>query len=182
VTWAGYTAAAGGKEAALRRLRWFKENLMSKFGLSILSRRIVIYALACLAAAVNGFAAAEEMVVVRREDAKFVPLDPARPDEFQIAVLWGDPTTGPSSAFIRARKYTGPLHYHTFAYDVVILEGQMKHWGEGQREEDVPPLGPGSYWRQPGLQPHSDSCLTDVCLAFIKWEGKWDGFVVIGPK
>lgn len=155
---------------------------MSKFGVNVQSCRTVMYALACLAAAVTGVAAAEEMVVVRREDAKFVPFDPARPDEIQIAVLWGDPNTGSSSALIRTRKFTGTLHYHTFAYDVVVLEGHMKHWGEGQREEDVVPLGPGSYWRQPGLQPHSDSCLTNVCLAFIKWEGKWDGFNVIGPK
>jgi hypothetical protein len=139
--------------------------------------------IACLAAALTGVAAAEDqMVVVRREDAKFVPLDPAHPNEAQIAVLWGDPTKGPSAMRFRVEKYTGALHYHTSGYDLVLLEGQMKHWGEGQREAEVQPLGPGSYWHQPGLQPHGDSCLTDECLMFIKWEGKRDGFRASPPK
>jgi hypothetical protein len=156
---------------------------MCKFGLKIQSCRTLMKGIVCLAAALAGVAAAEDqMVVVRREDAKFVPLDPAHPNEAQVAVLRGDPTKGPSSMLMRVRKYTGALHYHTSGYDVVILEGQVKHWGEGQREAEVPPLGPSSYWHQPGLQPHGDSCLTDVCLAFIKWEGKRDGFLVSPPK
>jgi hypothetical protein len=150
--------------------------------LKVQSRRTMMYGIACLAAFVTGVAAAEEMVVVRREDANFVPLDPAHPDEIRIAVLRGDPSKGPSSMLMKTKKFTGTLHYHTSGYDLVVLEGQVKHWGQGQREEDVAPLGPGSYWRQPGLQPHADSCLTDVCVAFIKWEGKQDGFVVSGPK
>jgi hypothetical protein len=51
----------------------------------------------------------------------------------------------------------------------------MRHWGEGEQEAEAQPLGPGSYWRQPGLQVHGDSCLTDDCVMFIKWEGKRDG-------
>ncbi len=156
---------------------------MCKFGLKVQSCRTVMVGIACLASAFAGVAAAaDQMVVIRREDAKFVPLDPAHPNEAQIAVLWGDPTKGPSSMLIRVEKYTGTLHYHTSGYDLVLLEGQAKHWGEGQREADVPALGPGSYWHQPGLQPHGDSCLTDVCVVFIKWEGKRDGFLATPPK
>ena len=152
------------------------------WNLKIRSRRSAMYGIACVMVALTGVAAAEEMVVVPREEARFVPFDPARPDELQIAVLWGDPSSGPSSMLVKFRKFTARLHYHTSGYDLVVLEGQMKHWGQGQREEDVAPLGPGSYWRQPGLQPHGDSCLTDVCVAFDKWEGKPDGFLANGPK
>ena len=51
---------------------------MCKFGLKIQSCRTVMKGIVCLAAALGGVAAAAEdqMVVVRREDAKFVPLDP----------------------------------------------------------------------------------------------------------
>ena len=78
---------------------------MCKFGLKIQSGRTVMKGIVCLAAALAGVAAAEDqMVVVRREDAKFVPVDPARPNEAQIAVLWGDPTTGPSSMLLRVTE------------------------------------------------------------------------------
>ena len=119
----------------------------------------------------------DPMVVVRREDAKFVPLDPANPEEAQVAVLWGDPAKGPSSMLMRMKKTDGGLHYHSSTYDLVVLEGQMKHLGEGEKAAEAPPLGPGSYWHQPGLQAHADSCLTDECLMFIKWEGKRDAMV-----
>jgi Asp-tRNA(Asn)/Glu-tRNA(Gln) amidotransferase A subunit family amidase len=75
-----------------------------------------------LAAGCTGLSATEEtMVVVRREDARFVPLDPARPDEAQVAVLRGDPDKGPSAALLRLQKYPGALHYHTYGYDLLVL-------------------------------------------------------------
>jgi hypothetical protein len=156
---------------------------MLMFGWRMRPTRVVILGIAFLAAGCTGVSAGEEpMVVVRREDARFVPLDPAYPDEFQVAVLWGDPAKGPSAALARVQKYTGPLHYHTYGYDLVVLEGQMKHWKLGQQEADVQSLGPGSYWHQPAIQVHGDSCLTDVCLVFIKWEGKWESLLPDPPK
>jgi hypothetical protein len=141
--------------------------------------------MACLATDFGGdrvVVAEDRMVVVRREDAKFVPLSPSQPDGTQVAVLWGDPAIGPSTMIMRMRKTAGRLHYHTFGYDLVLLEGQMKHWGEREQEAETPPLGPGSYWHQPGLLPHGDSCLTDECLMFIKWEGKRDAMLASPPK
>jgi hypothetical protein len=156
---------------------------MLMFGWSMQPMRVVILGTAFLAAGFTGVAAAEEtMVVVRREDARFVPLDPKYPDGMQVAVLRGDPAKGPSAALARVPKYTGAVHYHTYAYDLVVLEGRMKHWKSGEQEADVQPLGPGSYWHQPANQVHGDSCLTDVCLVFIKWEGKWESLPPDPPK
>ncbi len=133
-------------------------------------------------AAAQGSIAAEQMVVVPYQDAKYVPLDPGRPDGPRIAVLWGDPATGPSAMLMKFKKSSGRLHYHTSDYDLVVLEGQMKDWGEGPREEDVRPLGPGSAWHQPGNLAHTDSCLSDECVMFIKWAGKRDAHLYTSSK
>ena len=113
-------------------------------------------------------------VTIRAEDAKFVPLDPAQPALAQIAVLRGDPNTGPSSMLMRFGRMAGVLHYHTADYELVVLQGRMKHTLEGEDERTAPELGPGSYWRQPKMQPHADTCLSDVCLMYITWSGKRD--------
>jgi quercetin dioxygenase-like cupin family protein len=124
----------------------------------------------------------KQMVVTPFQDAKFVPLDPARPDGPQIAVLWGDPANGPSAMLLKLKKLGGRLHIHTSDYHLTLLQGTMKHWAEGEQEADAKPLGPGSYWFQPGNQAHGDSCLTDECLMFVKWEGKRDAKLAEAPK
>jgi quercetin dioxygenase-like cupin family protein len=130
--------------------------------------------------AVAGFAAGvvaetKQMVVVPFQDAKFVPTDAKRPDGSQLAVLWGNPTTGPSATLLKLKKGGGGLHVHTSDYHLVLLQGTMKHWPEGIQETDAKPLGPGSYWFQPGNQAHGDACLTDECLMFVEWADKRDG-------
>lgn len=123
----------------------------------------------------GAFAAeAEPGVVVPFGEARFVPLDSSRPDGPAIAVLRGDPDQGPSDMLLKLKKGSGRLHLHTSDYHLVVLQGMMKHWVEGEKEAEAPPLGPGSYWFQPGNQAHGDSCLTDECLMFIKWDGKRD--------
>jgi quercetin dioxygenase-like cupin family protein len=143
--------------------------------------RSVAAAAACgLAAFTAGFTvqAAERMVVTPIEEARFVPIDPARPDGAQVSVLWGDPAQGPSAMYLRFKKGGGVLHRHTADYHLVVLQGTMKHWSGDQQEAQARPLGPGSFWFQPGQQAHADSCLTDECLMFVKWEGKRDGVAV----
>jgi hypothetical protein len=41
------------------------------------------------------------MILTPIEDARFVPVDPQRPQGAQMAVLWGDPNTGPSATLLR---------------------------------------------------------------------------------
>jgi quercetin dioxygenase-like cupin family protein len=147
--------------------RWLRSALLAAAGI--------------VAASALGASADDRMITVKREDAKFVPVDPSRPGLAQIAVLAGDPATGPSSMLMKMKKTQGVLHYHTAGYDLVVVEGQMKHWGEREKEAQVPVLGPGSYWHQPGGQLHGDSCLSEECLMFIKWEGKRDALLPPAP-
>ena len=157
---------------------------MGVLSASVRRYRAAILAIAGVAGGFAGgrlTAAGDPMVTVRREDARFVPVDPSRPTLAEMAVLWGDPATGPSAMLMKMKKAAGVLHLHTSTYDLVLLEGRMKHWGEREREADAPPLGPGSYWHQPGLQAHGDSCLTEECVMFIKWEGKRDGMLAPPP-
>ncbi len=137
-----------------------------------------------LAVLVAGFHADDKkkMVVTPFQDARFVPVDPKQPDGPQLAVLWGDPAKGPSAMLLRLKKGEGRLHVHSSDYHLTLLQGTMKHWSEGEQEADAKPLGPGSYWFQPGNLAHGDSCLSDECLMFVKWEGKRDGRLAEAPK
>jgi hypothetical protein len=122
-------------------------------------------------------AGAGDMVVVPFGDARFVPVDPKRPEAAQIAVLHGDPATGPSAILLKMKKTPGALHYHTADYDLVLLQGRMKHWAKGESAADAKELGPGSYWHQPGRKVHGDACLTDECVMYVRWTGQRDGFL-----
>jgi quercetin dioxygenase-like cupin family protein len=160
-------------------------NAMSSF--VILKRRLAkfllngtAFGLVALAGGVDA-ADKKQMVVTAFEDVKFVPVDPARPDT-QMAVLWGDPGKGPSALLLKFKKGQGRLHFHSADYHLVLLQGTMKHWAEGEQEADAKLLRPGSYWFQPGNEAHADSCLSDECLMFIKWEGKRDSIPAERPK
>ena len=139
--------------------------------------RSLILAFGCTAL---GFAAgifaasAPSMIVTPAQDAVFKPLDPARPAAAQIAVLRGDPTSGPSAMLMKFGKGDGRLHIHSSDYDLVVLEGDMKHWQAGEAEASAKVLGPGSYWFQPGGQAHADSCLSEQCSMYVQWSGKRD--------
>ena len=132
----------------------------------------------CLAIgfAAGGFAASKgAMIVTPFQQARFQPVDPQRPEGTQIAVLRGDPATGPSSMLMRQVRGTSALHVHSSDYDLVMIKGEMKHWGVGESEREAAVLGPGSYWFQPGNEPHAGSCLSDECLMYVQWKGKRDG-------
>lgn len=117
----------------------------------------------------------QRMVVVPHDGAKWAPADPARPEGTQVAVLSGDPATGPSAMLMKMKKTDGVQHVHSSDYQLIVLEGSMKHWTTEAERTSGPVLGPGSYWFQPGEQAHGDSCLSDACTMFITWAGKRDG-------
>ena len=116
-----------------------------------------------------------KMTVTAIEDAKFAPLDPRRPEGAQMAVLWGDPDTGPSAMLLRMNKGIGALHVHSADYHAVMLEGTMQHWERGQTQVQAKALRAGSHWFQPGNAAHTDACLTDQCLMYVQWAGPRDG-------
>ena len=76
----------------------------------------------------------------------------------------------------------GPMHTHTADYHLVVIEGTMKHWAAGETEATAKPLGPGSYWFQPGGQPHADACISDKCVMHVVWSGRRDGKLAESPK
>lgn len=140
--------------------------------------RLAFTSMFLVAACAAAHAASDEpMIVTPFEDAVFVPSNPANPNGTQIAVLKGDPATGPSTMLMRFKKGGSPPHVHSSDYQLVVIEGTMKHLSAKQKEADGKPLGPGSYWFQPGEEAHSDICLADECLMYIVWSGKRDGWV-----
>ncbi len=129
-------------------------------------------ALALLMAAPT--AAPPAAVVTPLSEARFEPVSPAHPDGPQIAVLSGDPKTGPSVMLMRFARSSGRLHIHSADYHLTVIEGEMKHWDAAGSEAAAPPIGPGGHWFQPGGQAHADSCLSDTCLMVIHWSGPRD--------
>lgn len=146
-----------------------------------MGRRAIFLSVACTA---FGFAAGifaasgPRMIVTPSDSIVYQPVDPARPAGAQIAVLRGDPASGPSSMLMKFGKGAGPMHIHSSDYDLVVLEGEMKHWDASEDAATAKVLGPGSYWFQPGNQPHGDDCLSDECVMYVQWAGKRDGRAV----
>jgi len=129
----------------------------------------------CAVLAATPLAAEEPGYVRDYGDAQFRPLNPAMSPGAQVAVLWGDPDTGPSAVLFKMGKGATPLHTHSSTYHLTVIEGTMKHWTAGESEAQARALGPGGYWRIEGGRPHADSCLSEQCVAFIKWDGRRDG-------
>ncbi len=125
--------------------------------------------------------AAQAALTIPLDEARFVPVDPANPARAQIAVLGGDPATGPSDMLMRFPRGEGVPHVHTSDYRLVVIEGTMTHVQAGV-EGPRKPLGPGSFWFQPGGQAHIDGCLSDQCTMFISWSGKRDARRADPPK
>jgi hypothetical protein len=132
----------------------------------------------CLAASASTAVAASPSTVVKPfEDARFTPDDPARPDGTRVAVLEGDPASGPSDMLMLMKRGEGVRHIHSSDYRLVVLRGAMKHWSVAEPRAKARVLGPGGYWLQPGGQAHGDDCLSDECLMFISWSGPRDGWL-----
>ncbi|MBB6096195.1 hypothetical protein HNQ60_005117 [Povalibacter uvarum] len=140
---------------------------------SVIVILVAAFTVAC--AAVPDRTSSQRMVVVPLSEAKFVPVVARLPDGPQMAVLWGDPSSGPSAMLLEMKQGPTPLHVHTADYHLVVIEGQLKHWGEAETGASAKTLGPGSYWFQPGNEIHGDACLTSKCLVQVVWSGPRDG-------
>ncbi len=136
---------------------------------------LMAIALASTSSSPTGPATDRSLVVKAFDDVAFKPIIPSRPDGPQMGVLRGNPDVGPSDMLLKMPKGAGVMHTHTADYHLTIISGEMKHWDPSVSEAQVRPLGPGSYWFQPGGEAHADSCLSDECVMFIHWSGKRDG-------
>jgi len=124
-----------------------------------------------------------EYVLTPAGTAKFAPVDPKNPAGLQMAVLSGDPKTGPVAFLLKLPKGPAPIHWHSSDYYAWTVEGKTKHWLPG-KEADAKENPPGTFWFQPGgaTGPHGDECLSDSCTIYIMMPGKFDFTPVADPK
>ena len=116
-----------------------------------------------------------EYVLVPSGSAKFAPVDPKNPGGIQMAVLSGDPKTGPVAFFLKLPKGPAPLHWHTSDYYAFTVEGTTRHWLPG-KEAEAKPNPAGTFWFQPGgpTGAHGDECVSDSCTIFVQMSQKFD--------
>ena len=84
------------------------------------------------------------------------PVDPKNHPGLEMSVVWGNPNEGPS---LMLQKYPAGMdsgwHWHTAAYQGVVIQGKFTHTFEGAAPQTG---GPGSVWSQPARQVHHDKC------------------------
>lgn len=117
------------------------------------------------------------------EEAKFgAPATGFSTDGLKISLasVWSDPATGRRSYLLKWTKGTDLRHKHTFAYQVVILQGIMTHWTESLPGTELKQLGVGSVWYAPAGEVHIDKCVTDECLTISTTFS--DGDTVVVPE
>ena len=96
-----------------------------------------------------------EKSVIAYEDLQFVPLAEGSP--VQIAMLWGNPETGPAAVMVRFPEgYEEPWHSHTSTYHSVLIKGEFQKKSKNGDEVVSEVYGPGSYAVQPGSTIHSE--------------------------
>ena len=109
------------------------------------------------------------------KDLQFAPLAEGSPVE--VAMLWGDPETGPAAVMVRFPEgYQEPWHSHSATYHSVLIKGDFQTSSkdaDGITVSDV--YGPGSYAVQPGGAVHAEiyagSC---ELVALVYFDGPVD--------
>ena len=114
-----------------------------------------------------------EKSITAYEDLPFAPLAEGSPVE--IALLWGDPATGPAAVLVRfPQGYAEPWHHHSSTYRAVLVKG-----GVQSRTPDVATpdrvYGPGAYMVQPGGEVHAEvNAAGEALVALVFFEGPID--------
>ncbi|MEJ7603690.1 MAG: hypothetical protein WKG01_37730 [Kofleriaceae bacterium] len=105
---------------------------------------------------------------------EYTPVDPKQPNGPALAPVSGG-VGGGGSYFLRLPAgYKPGLHTHTADYHAVVVSGTPRHWLAGG-ELKAKPLGPGSYWFQPGKLPHGDECVgSESCILFFILSAPFD--------
>jgi quercetin dioxygenase-like cupin family protein len=115
-----------------------------------------------------------EKTITAYEDLQFVPLAEGSPVE--VAVLWGNPETGPAAVVVRLPEgYREPWHSHTTTYHSVLIKGefQTQSKDEGVTVSEV--YGAGTYVVQPGGAVHSEiNAGSGELVAFVYFDGPVD--------
>ena len=92
------------------------------------------------------------------------PFGPHGPE---MAVVWGDPKTGPHGSLLRFRPgAVAGLHVHPHDSYGVVVEGMLVHTYQGQPPGE--PLGPGSWYFEPAGVPHVSTCgVEGPCVVLV---------------
>jgi len=101
------------------------------------------------------------------------PVDPDGHPGLMMSVVWGNPNKGAS---LILQKYPTGMesgwHWHTTAYDGVVIQGKFTHTFDGAAPQTG---GPGSVWSQPARQVHHDKCEeSGDCIIAVYFHGKLD--------
>lgn len=126
-------------------------------------------------------AAGGKLVTMAAGDLKWADLDPQGAPGVKIVDLWGDHTKGGFGAFIKfPAGFMAPMHTHTHAYKIVVMQGTFVQQPDGKPEFR---LGPGSYEDQPGDgYKHTTACdKASECMIFLESAGKFDLKPVAAP-
>ena len=101
------------------------------------------------------------------------PVDPKNHPGLDMFVVWGNPNEGPT---LILQKYPAGMdsgwHWHTAAYQGVVIQGKFTHTFEGAAPQTG---GPGSVWSQPARQVHHDKCEEGGdCIIAVYFNDKLD--------
>lgn len=91
----------------------------------------------------------------------------------KLALLWGNPKSGPYGAFLKfAGGWQAPLHHHTYENRGVVLAGTVVVTPEGEAPKE---MGPSSYVVVPGGLKHTTACKAGAdCVLFVEQPGADD--------
>jgi quercetin dioxygenase-like cupin family protein len=107
------------------------------------------------------------------------PCPPFMPQGCGVAVLHGDPAQANVDVFFKVPgKSTIPLHWHTSAERMVLVEGELHVTYDGQ---DKAVLKPGTYAYGPAKRAHKGYCASKApCILFIAFESPLDAIPAEG--
>jgi quercetin dioxygenase-like cupin family protein len=113
------------------------------------------------------------LVTMTPDELKWVP-NPANA-EVMMAVVRGDPATGPHAAFHKFKPgFNAGLHTHSANMEIAVISGTLIAGTEGGPERKLPP---GSFEYQPHTVKHTTKCdagSASGCVIFTVASGKFD--------
>lgn len=121
--------------------------------------------------------ASREVKIMPQADLKW-EVDPE--SKVSIAVLSGNPKTGPYEAFVKFPAGMAiPMHWHTFSNTAVGVSGTLVIEVEGQGTKEV---SAGSWGLLPGRVKHTTTCKEGAdCVIYARQPGKDDIHLVNPP-
>ena len=115
-----------------------------------------------------------DKIITAYDELPFISLAEGSPVE--IAVLWGNPETGPAAVMVRFPEgYQEPWHFHSSTYHSVLIKGEFQSRNQSAEKPGMEVYGPGSYAVQPGGAVHSEvNAGTGDLVALVYFDGPVD--------